>query len=470
MVSGGGVQPGGAFLGGVLAHRAPGGEGHVRAVETLRRGVGLVDHPGVLGGEQAVEEPPDEAEVLGLEEQAADARVEVDHQAHVAVVLGVVRHVELVVDEVGVDDAQHTRQRHRDEAGEVLGGDLRVRGPGVAGVADRLRTVGRRLDPEPALPLRGPGAVAGELGGPVLLGLHPEQPPAALLQRGEVPHRHRLEPAPHRVAVQELGVALVEAVLAGQSPVALAHLDPAAEVERGAPQFLGDLVEQRGGLLAVRAHVDPDQIEVLLDGVGRHRHLAADRRVGAVGDHRAEPAGGRVEGPAVVGAADGAVELLAAARQRHPAVRAAVVQSVQAVRVADQDDVLPAQGDPDRAALGDVAGPGHRVPVAAEAELRRVVRGPGCPGLTTGIAGLAALLLLAGVAHPLRGSVRLPPLPCGSVRLPPLPCGSVRLHCHVWSPRGRTPTWSVLRRLPNGGGAASIARAGGNWPVAGSDE
>ena len=91
----------------VLGEPAPLQQRVVGAVEPLRRRVGHLDHPVVLGRELAVEQPADGAEVLGVEAQRPRALLEVDHHADVLVVVGVDRHVELVVDERRVGDAQH---------------------------------------------------------------------------------------------------------------------------------------------------------------------------------------------------------------------------------------------------------------------------------------------------------------------------------------------------------------------------
>lgn len=179
---------------------------------------------------------------------------------------------------------------------------------------------------------------------------------------------------------------LVEAVLAGEAPVAAARLDAAAHHEGVRHQFLGELLVDRVRLLVGDRNVHPDHAEPLLDGVRAHTQLARETAPGAVGDDRGELAGGQVEGPAVIRAADGAGELLVALGQRDAAVWAAIVQRVHLSVVADQRDLLAAECE--RFWItGDVARPGDRVPVAAEARRRRVVVGPGRPVLPADLVG-----------------------------------------------------------------------------------
>jgi hypothetical protein len=332
-----------------------------------------------------VEQPPDLGQVAGDEPRPAGPGLrEVHHDPDVLVVVGVHRDVELVVDERRVHDAQHAGHGQRREAREALPLDRRVDAPGPSGVADVEDLLRRALLPPPVV---GPRAHAGEVRLPVDLVLDAVDPAATAFDVGEVPGRHGLPQPPQRGAVQVLRVALVVAVLAGEAPVADAVLHAAAQDEVVLDQFLGQLGVDGVRLLAGERDVDPHHAEALLDRVGDDRQLAADRGVGAVGDDGAEPAVGQVEGPSVVGAADGAGELLVPHRQRDAPVRAPVEQRVRPAAVADEDELLARDRHGPRR-TGDAARPLGRVPVPAEAGGGRVVVRPLRPVLAAGEAGV----------------------------------------------------------------------------------
>ena len=111
--------------------------------------------------------------------------------------------------------------------------------------------------------------------------------------------------------MEVLGVALVEAVLGEQAPVAVTILDPPADaVWRRVDELLGQLGGQR--MRPAIADEDPDQTEVVGGRVSGHADLPADRRLGSVGDHRDELAVAEAIGPAVVRAGQRSRELLRA--------------------------------------------------------------------------------------------------------------------------------------------------------------
>src|SRR5262249_43825084 len=111
-------------------------------------------------------------------------------------------------------------------------------------------------------------------------------------------------------AVEVESVRGVPAVLGRVAPVARALGDLADDDHVAAQQLVGDVGLDRRRRTA--PEVDPDQPRALLDRVGTHAHLAADRRARTVGQRGAQLAGGQVEGPAVVATGPGAGELLLA--------------------------------------------------------------------------------------------------------------------------------------------------------------
>src|SRR5690606_23388732 len=180
--------------------------------------------------------------------------------------------------------------------------------------------------------------------------------------------------------VQVLRVPLVEAVLGGEAPVALADIVAAAEHQSVLDQLGGDITLDGRGLGA-RLHiadVHPQQAQPFLDRIRRDTELSTDGTFGTVGDDRVEPAGLQAEGPAVIGAADGAGEFAATVRQRHTAVRAPVVQAAYDLAVADQHDTFTGEGDRHRL-LAYLVRPDGRIPVVAEAVCGRVVGRPARP-------------------------------------------------------------------------------------------
>ena len=149
----------------------------------------------------------------------------------------------------------------------------------------------------------------------------------------------------------------------------------------------------------------PHHPEALLGRVGRDADLAADRRVRAVGDDRDELAVREPVGPPVVRAGDRAGELFLAERERHAAVRAAIVQRADACR--RRRGAGRGWSPSTRTATGSwptSADQPHRVPVVTQSVGGRVVRRPRRPvdppdgGTAAGRRGYAAARARAHVS------------------------------------------------------------------------
>ena len=194
------------------------------------------------------------------------------------------------------------------------------------------------------------------------------------------PCRHHLEHAPERRAVQVLRVAFVEAVLRRVAPSTATDVDAPSVGELVLAQFAWDGdVDRRDAARAV-ADEDPHHPEPLRSRERLDRDLPAHRRVGTVGDDRAQRAVVEVERPSVVRAGDRSRELLRAERQGNASVRAAIAQRMHNALVTHEHDLAADEFDADGLALLEQRRPHHRVPPAArKAERGRLVRRPRRP-------------------------------------------------------------------------------------------
>ena len=145
-------------------------------------------------------------------------------------------------------------------------------------------------------------------------------------------------------------------------------------------QFAWDRnVDRRDAARAV-AHEDPHHPEPLRSRERLDCGLPAHRRVGPVGDDRAQRAVGEVERPSVVRAGNRSRELLRAERQRNASVRAPIAERMHNALIAHEHDVAADEFDADGLALLEQRRPHHRVPPAPrQAERRRFIRRPRRP-------------------------------------------------------------------------------------------
>jgi len=105
-----------------------------------------------------------------------------------------------------------------------------------------------------------------------------------------------------------------------------------------------------GGFFVGRAHIGPQHVAALHQGVGRELDLVAEAALHRLG-WNLDALAGHLVFPAVIGAAQSAF-LVAAEPQRHAAMRAELVdQSIAALGVAESNQPLRQQLHPHRRAI-----------------------------------------------------------------------------------------------------------------------
>jgi len=210
----------GALAARALAELAPGDDRHVGAVEALGRDVHGLDHDGILVVEQAMEDPTNVGPVAGLEPQGFEAGGELGRDLNVAVVLGVAGHVPLVVGPARVGDAQAARKT------DGAHGSAAAASPPVASRPFAEAGIVDLLHAHSGGPARDPIAL-GRLDVRAAVG------------------RHTAHERPQRASMEELGVALIEAILSRQPPVAGANCDSAGARVRLLQELTGDVILDR---------------------------------------------------------------------------------------------------------------------------------------------------------------------------------------------------------------------------------
>ena len=211
----------------------------------------------------------------------------------------------------------------------------------------------------------------------------------AFPEGGEAVEEGEVEDAAELAAVN-LAVVGVAGVLHGEGPVHGPNLGVALDGDFGVKELFGDVFFEGDGFGL--AHPDVDDALVGLGGVVAGFELGGELGIGAVGEG-GDALAGAVEGVAVVGAGDEALELVVAlavadaAGEVGPAVGAGVLEGGDLVAgVAEEDDLVAADAEGDGLAL-DVLLLDAGVPVLAVARFGDVVVEADAGGTAGGVLG-----------------------------------------------------------------------------------
>src|SRR5665213_2184159 len=138
----------------------------------------------VLGRKLPVKQPTNTEQILQIEAQLCQARLELNHHSNVFSSRGIERNVKFIVNELRVGNSEYTRQRQRSKAWQIQAFDIRIIRPRAVRISEHaaMRLTGLQLPP----PLVAPTAEPWKVSLPMTLIFDAVYPPADLFNVNHV--------------------------------------------------------------------------------------------------------------------------------------------------------------------------------------------------------------------------------------------------------------------------------------------